>query len=125
MTHTALACSPWAGTQGNCTSAVSGGILAGSAGSRLHYLVGKPDVIARIGSAEITSGLLVIRSNAPTLRWSHCQGFQLTDLHLSLRPKPFKCSSNGFDHRDFGSISQITGRLGAVQVLTRRHHRNG
>src|ERR1700747_1563829 len=47
------------------------------------------------------------------------------DLHLPLRSKPFKCSSNGFVHRDFGSISQFTGRLRAVEVLTRRHHRNG
>jgi hypothetical protein len=45
--------------------------------------------------------------------------------HLSLRPKPFKCFSNGFVHRDFGAISRFTSGLGAVQVLTRRHHRNG
>jgi hypothetical protein len=63
--------------------------------------------------------------NAPTLRQSHCQGFRLTVPDLSLRLKPFKCSSNGFVHRDFGSISQFTGGPGAVQVLTRRHHRNG
>ena len=53
------------------------------------------------------------------------RGTRLADLHLSLSLKPFKCSSNGFVHGDFGSISQLTGRLGAVQVLTRRHHRNG
>src|SRR6266404_7194421 len=63
--------------------------------------------------------------NAPTLRQSRCQGFRLAYRDLSLRPKPFKCSANGFVHRDFGSISQFTGRLGAVQVLTRRHHCNG
>src|SRR6266481_2398360 len=51
--------------------------------------------------------------------------FRLAYRDLSLRPKPFKFSANGFVHRDFGSISQFTGRLGAVQVLTRRHHCNG